>query len=458
MAKAFFGGVHPKDKKAATCDKAIERIPAPAEVVIPLSQHIGAPCKCLVAVGDTVKVGQKIGEPAGFVSAPVHASVSGKVKAIEERPFTMGGNTMCVVIENDYLGTVCEDIHPVENPDDMTAEQFCEVVRNAGIVGMGGATFPTHVKISGGIGKCDTVIVNAVECEPYITGDDRAMLEYAEEVLGGAGILARMFKVDKVYLCIEDNKPRDIALMEKLAAERDDPVVVMGLHTRYPQGAEKQLCQAVTGRQVPPGALPSAIGCVVLNLNTVIAIYRAVYKGMPVVSKVVTVSGSGVMEPKNLLCPIGTPVSVLLDNCGGVKDTTFKIIAGGPMMGLAQYTTDVPVTKGVGSILAFAENEERTVANPQCIRCGRCVEACPMHLEPLYMYKYTEKKRIEDMERLNLMDCIECGACTYICPARVHLVQMFRVGKQLINADRAAKKAAAEAAAKEAAAKEEKEA
>ena len=449
MAQAFFGGVHPNDMKAATNEKAIEQIKAPAQVVIPMSMHIGAPCKPVVSVGDKVTVGQVIGEPGGFVSAPIHASVSGTVKAVEPRPFSMGGTFMSVVIENDFQNTVCEDIKPVADPDSLTSEQLVEIVKNAGIVGQGGATFPTHVKISSGLGKEDYVLINAAECEPYITGDHRTCLERPEQVIKGAALLAKCFGVDKVYIGIEANKQNAADQLNKTIAELNAPVVVEVLHTRYPQGAEKQLCQAVTGRQVPPGALPSAIGCVVLNLNTVIAIYRAVYTGMPVVKKVVTVSGSGIMEPKNLLCPIGTPVSALLASCGGVKDSTFKIIAGGPMMGLAQYTTEVPVTKGVGSILAFAENEERTVANPQCIRCGRCVEACPMHLEPLYMYKYTEKKRIEDMERLNLMDCIECGACTYICPARVHLVQMFRVGKQLVLADRAAKKAAAEAAAKE---------
>ena len=275
MAQAFFGGVHPNDMKAATNEKAIEKLAAPAEVVIPMSMHIGAPCKPIVAVGDKVKIGQRIGEPGGFVSAPIHASISGTVKAVEPRPFSMGGKMMSVVIENDFQDEVSEEVKPVADPDSLTPEQLVEIVKNAGIVGQGGATFPTHVKISSGLGKVDYVIINAAECEPYITGDHRTMLERPEEIIGGAKFLAKMFGVDKVVIGVEDNKQNGIDAMNKVIAEQKAPVVVEPLHCRYPQGGEKQLCQAITGKQVPPGGLPAAIGCAVFNINTTICIFKA---------------------------------------------------------------------------------------------------------------------------------------------------------------------------------------
>ena len=434
MAQAFFGGVHPNDMKAATNEKAIEQLEAPAEVVIPMSMHIGAPCKPIVAVGDKVTIGQKIGEPGGFVSAPIHASVSGTVKAVEPRPFSMGGTMMSVVIENDFQNTVCPDIHPVEDPDSLTPEQLVEIVKNAGIVGQGGATFPTHVKISSGLGKVDYVIINAAECEPYITGDHRTMLERPEQVVKGATLLAKCFGVEHVYIGIEANKQNAADVLNKTIAELNAPVVVEVLHTRYPQGAEKQLCQAVSGRQVPSGKLPADAGCCIFNLNTTCAIYRAVYTGMPVVNKIVTVSGSGVIEPKNIECPIGTPISKLFDACGGLREDTYKLIMGGPMMGLAQYNVDVTVGKGTGAMLAFAGKEEQYEEHPQCIRCGKCVGVCPMRLEPVFMYKYLMKGDVDTWQNtLHGMDCIECGACTYICPARLPLIHAFRMGKQKVN-------------------------
>ena len=460
MAQAFFGGVHPNDMKAATNEKAIEKLEAPAEVVIPMSMHIGAPCKPLVAVGDHVCVGQRIGEPGGFVSAPIHASVSGTVKAVEPRPFNMGGKMMSVVIENDFQDTVSDEVKPVADPENLTPEELVEIVKNAGIVGQGGATFPTHVKISSGLGKVDYVIINAAECEPYITGDHRTCLERPDQVIKGATLLAKCFKVDKVYIGIEANKQNAADVLNAKIAELNAPVVVEVLHTRYPQGAEKQLCQAVSGRQVPSGKLPADAGCCIFNLNTTCAIYRAVYEGMPVVSKIVTVSGSGVIEPKNIECPIGTPITKLFDACGGLKDETYKLIMGGPMMGLAQYNLDVTVGKGTGAMLAFAGDEEQYEENPQCIRCGKCVGVCPIRLEPVFMYKYLMKGDWETWrDQLHGMDCIECGACTYTCPARLPLTQAFRMGKQLVNNARMKAKAEADAkAAAEKAAAEKKEA
>ena len=337
---------------------------------------------------------------------------------------------------------------PPRDPESLTAEQICDIVKNAGIVGMGGATFPTHVKISSGLGKVDTVIVNASECEPYITSDHRTLLEHPDEVLGGVRILAKLFGVDWVHIAIEANKANAAEMLKLKIAEEKAPAVVDVLQTRYPQGAEKQLCQSITGRQVPPGALPASIGCAVFNIVTTMAIYEAVYRGKPVTHRIVTVSGSGVNEPKNLLCPIGTPISDLLDACGGVKKSTFKILMGGPMMGHAQYDMDAPIGKGTNAILAFCEKEERTVEHPACIRCGKCISVCHMHLQPVFMYQYEQAGMLEELEKANVLDCIECGACTYICPGRLYLVQSFRAGKQKINNARAAAKAAAEKAEK----------
>ena len=455
MAQAFFGGVHPNDMKAATNEKAIEQLAPPAEVVIPMSMHFGAPCTPLVKAGDQVKVGQKIGETRGL-GAPIHASVSGKVKAVEPRPYSMGGNMRAVGIENDFQDTLSEEVQAPANPDALSVEEMVEIVKNAGIVGMGGATFPTHVKISGGIGKVDTVIINGAECEPYITGDHRTMLERPEQVIKGATLLAKCFGVDKVYIGVEANKQNAADVLNKTIAELKAPVVVEVLHTRYPQGAEKQLVQAVSGRQVPSGKLPADAGCCIFNLNTTCSIYKAVYTGMPVVSKVVTVSGSGVIEPKNIECPIGTPITNLFDACGGLKEETYKLIMGGPMMGLAQYDVDVTVGKGTGAMLAFADKEEKYVAEPQCIRCGKCVGVCPIRLEPVFMYKYLTRGDVDTWQNvLHGMDCIECGACTYTCPARLPLTHAFRMGKQKVNNARMAAKAKAEA---EKAAAEKKEA
>ena len=449
MAQAFFGGIHPNDHKAATNKKPIEALPPPARVVIPMSLHIGAPCTPCVAVGDEVTVGQKVGDAPAFVSAPVHASVSGKVVAVEKRIHFSGVPVMSVVIENDFNDTPCPDCVPVKDPDSLTPEQISNLVKEAGIVGMGGATFPTHVKISSGLGKVDTVIVNASECEPYITSDHRILLEHPEEVLGGVKLLARIFGVDRVHIAIEANKANAAELLKLKIDEEKAPAVVDVLRTRYPQGAEKQLCQSITGRQVPPGALPATIGCAVFNIVTTMAIYNAIYHGKPVTHRVVTVSGSGVNDPKNLLCPIGTPISELLDACGGVKKSTFKILMGGPMMGHSQFDMSAPIGKGTNAILAFSEKEERTVEYPACIRCGKCISVCPMHLQPVFMYQYEQAGMLQALEGANVLDCIECGACTYICPGRLHLVQAFRAGKQLINNARAAAKAAAEAKAAE---------
>ena len=438
MAFSFFGGVHPNENKWYACDKATVVFPEPDIVVIPMSQHIGAPCQPLVKKGDLVTVGQKIGDNQGLC-VPVHASVSGKVKAVEARPHTNGSNVMSVVIENDHKGTLCEEIksRTQEEVDALSKEDLIGIIREAGIVGMGGATFPTHVKL-GGKGV-DTVIVNAGECEPFITSDDRICREQPEKVIGGLKIVMKIFGLKDGHIGIEDNKPEAVtALNANLSKE--DGILVDVLPAKYPQGAEKQLIYAVTGREVPSGALPAAVGCAVFNAATVKAIYDAVYDGMPLIKRIVTVSGDILMAPKNMLVPIGTSFDALIDACG-FKEAPYKVLSGGPMMGAAQYDLNVPTIKGVNAITVLGRSNKYEVKDPQCLRCGKCIDACPMKLMPVLMYKATLTEDIQEMKDNNIMDCIECGSCAYTCPASVPLVLGFRVAKQMIRND-AAKQAA----------------
>ena len=440
MAFSFFGGVHPKENKWYACDKETQVFPAPDIVVIPMSQHIGAPCKPLVKKGDLVTVGQKIGDNQGLC-VPVHASVSGKVKAVEARAHTSGTTMMSVVIENDHLDTLCPDIHKrtQEQVDALSVEELIDIIHEGGIVGMGGATFPTHVKLSGGIGKVDTVIINAGECEPYITADDRLCREHPAELISGLKIIMKIFGLKEGHIGIEDNKPEAIkSLIANLDAS--DGISVDILPAKYPQGAEKQLIYAITGREVPSGGLPAAVGCAVFNAATCKAIHDVVYDGMPLISRIVTVSGDIIMEPKNLLVPIGTAFNDLLEACGH-SENPYKVLSGGPMMGMAQYDLSVPTIKGVNAVTVLGKRNEFAVEEPHCLRCGKCIDACPMKLMPVLMYKAIQSGDVEDMKANNIMDCIECGCCAYTCPASVPLVLGFRVGKQHIrNAAAAAKK------------------
>lgn len=440
MAFSFFGGVHPKENKWYACDKETQVFPAPDIVVIPMSQHIGAPCKPLVKKGDLVTVGQKIGDNQGLC-VPVHSSVSGKVKAVEARAHTSGTTMMSVVIENDHLDTLCPDIHKrtQEQVDALSVEELIDIIHEGGIVGMGGATFPTHVKLSGGIGKVDTVIINAGECEPYITADDRLCREHPAELISGLKIIMKIFGLKEGHIGIEDNKPEAIkSLIANLDAS--DGISVDILPAKYPQGAEKQLIYAITGREVPSGGLPAAMGCAVFNAATCKAIHDVVYDGMPLISRIVTVSGDIIMEPKNLLVPIGTAFNDLLEACGH-SENPYKVLSGGPMMGTAQYDLNVPTIKGVNAVTVLGKRNEFAVEEPHCLRCGKCIDACPMKLMPVLMYKAIQSGDVEDMKANNIMDCIECGCCAYTCPASVPLVLGFRVGKQHIrNAAAAAKK------------------
>ncbi len=437
MAFSFFGGVHPKEGKWYTCDKEIQMFPEPDVLIVPMAQHIGAPCKPLVKKGDPVLVGQKIGDNEGLC-VPVHSPVSGKVKAVEMRAHTSGTTVMSVIIENDHKKTRHPDCQPrsQEQVDALTPQELMDIIREGGVVGMGGATFPTHVKLSSGLGKVDTIIVNAGECEPYITADDRLCREFPEDVVSGLKIIMRILELKTVHIAIEDNKPEAArALKRSLATTQGITVDV--LPAKYPQGAEKQMIYAVTGREVPSGGLPAAVGCAVFNAATCKAIHDVVYEGQPLIKRIVTVSGDIAIEPKNLLVPIGTTFIDLMD-CVGHRESPYKVLSGGPMMGVTQYDLTVPVIKGVNAVTILGKANRYAVEEPRCLRCGKCIEACPMKLMPVLMYKSMQTGDTDEMRASNLMDCIECGCCAYVCPASVPLVLGFRAGKQRLR-DAAAK-------------------
>ena len=430
MNHKFYGGVHPAEHKEATERKPVVPLEeAPAQVVIPMSMHVGAPCKPIVAVGDEVTVGQKIGEIAGL-GAPIHASVSGKVVAVEPRPHPGGDVMMSVVIENDFKDTPHPSIVHRDNVDALTSQEIIDIVKEAGITGMGGAGFPTHVKLSGAVGKADTIILNGAECEPYITADHRLMLERGEAVIGGARFIMKALGLKEATIGIEGNKLDAVEHLKSLLPNGDTSIHVETLKTRYPQGAEKQLIQRVTGREVPPGGLPADVCCTVFNVATAAAIYDAVTEGKPLTHRNVTITGGAIERPMNVNAPIGTPVEHLIKMAGGFKTQPQRLLMGGPMMGNPQYDLTAPMFKGTNCILALTDAEAAIQDTEQtCLRCGRCVNACPMHLMPLYMHMYAEKRAWHELEGYNIMDCMECGSCNYICPARIHLVQSFRMAK-----------------------------
>jgi len=447
----FPGGIHPHEGvggKAANGGNAIVELSAPPRVIIPLSQHIGAPAKALVQKGDQVKMGQKIGEAGGFVSAPVHSSVSGTVVGVSNCLLANGMEVSAVVIDNDYKDEWVE-LHPSDHPETLTGPELAQIVREAGIVGMGGATFPTSVKISPPPGKTiEKLVINGAECEPYLTADHRLMLEHAAEIIDGIHLMMLALDVKEAIIGVEENKMDAVAALSE-AAKAVDGIVVKALPVRYPQGGEKQLVYATTRRKVPTGALPLEVGCVVANVGTCYAIQQAVRLGKPLIDRVTTVGGL-VNNPGNFLVRIGTPIDALLDACGGVQPGVKQLINGGPMMGQAMSRTDIPVTKGCSGILALGE-EAMEPLESACIRCGRCIKACPMLLPPAQMDNCIRADDIKGAEKLGVMNCMECGACTFVCPAKRCLTQSFRMGKKIINTERrkaAAAKAAAEAAAK----------
>ena len=424
----YYGGVHPSERKEFTEHLALKRFPEPEEVVIPLSMHAGAPANPVVQVGDTVKVGQKIGEAAGFISAPVHSSVSGTVVAIEDHGHATRGTCLSVVIKSDGKDTLDESVKPNKSLEELTPDEIVEIVKEAGIVGMGGAGFPTSVKLKPAK-PVDTILLNGCECEPLLTADHRVLLEYADDVIYGLKAIIKAVGAEKGVIVIEDNKPDAIELMKEKTAAIDN-IEVVEAKTKYPQGAEKMLIKRVTGRKVPSGGLPADVGCVVSNISTTKAISDAIQKGMPLVERVVTVTGERLKNPGNFIVKIGTNTQDLIDYCGGLVGDDITIKAGGPMMGFVLSDTNVPIMKGSNGIIAV--ETDHTKEQP-CIKCGRCMDVCPMELSPLYFAKFADEENWQGMKDKNVMDCIECRCCEYICSSKIPLVTKIKAGKNAVR-------------------------
>ena len=435
----FKGGVHPYDGKELAMDKAIVDLRPEGLMVYPLSQHIGAPAKALVGKGDRVLMGQKIAEAAGFISAPVISSVSGTVKSIEKR-LTVGGSMVeSIVVENDQEYETIPGFGEKRDYTKLSKEEIVQIVKDAGIVGLGGAGFPTSVKLCPkNPEKIDFFLANAVECEPYLTSDYRDMLEMPEKLIGGLKIVLSLFPNAKGKICIEDNKPEAIRILTELT-KNEERIEVVSLRTRYPQGGERQLIYAVTGRKINFSILPADAGVLVNNTDTLIAIFEAVCESKPLVRRILTVTGDAVAHPGNFRVPLGTNYQQLIDAAGGFTEDPEKVISGGPMMGMSLFTLDVPVTKNSSSILAFKEDQVSKEAVTPCINCGRCAEACPTNLMPVLMMKAVLQKDIDRFKALYGTECIECGCCAYVCPAKRPLTQGFKEMKRRIKAELARK-------------------
>ncbi len=431
------GGVHPAENKLSTASP-IREAALPKQAVFSMFQHIGAPAKPLVKKGDAVKVGTMIAEAGGFVSAPVHSSVSGTVAKVDVVLDASGTRRQAIYVDVDgdeweeTIDRTPELVRLSDRPE-LDAKTIVEKIKNAGIVGLGGATFPCHVKLTPPPGsKAECVIINAVECEPYLTADHRLMLEHPEEILVGVSLIMKAVNVEKGYIGIENNKPDAIQLMTE-KAQAYPGIEIVPLKVKYPQGGEKQLIDAVIGRQVPaPPAIPISVGAVVQNVGTAFAIYQAVMKNKPLVDRVITVTGKSVANPGNLLARLGTPFQQLIDECGGLPEDTGKIIGGGPMMGKALMNLDVPMTKGSSGLLLMRKDEAKRAEADPCIRCGKCVTACPMGLEPYLLSTLSEKKEWEMAEANEIVSCIECGSCQFTCPSHRPLLDNVRVGKATV--------------------------
>ena len=427
------GGVS-VDHRKNTAELEAVRMPAPKSVVLPMQQHIGAPCTPTVKVGDTVSVGQVIGDSDKFVSAPIHASISGKVTAIGNVKLPNGAVVQGVTIESDGEMRLSEDIKP---PKADTLEEFLQAIRASGLVGLGGAGFPTHVKLNVPPDKkVDTLVVNAAECEPYITVDYRECIDNSWDILSGIHIIKDMLGIKNVVIAVENNKPKAFDVLKKIADSDNysgDAIKIMALDSRYPQGAEKVMVQSATGRKVPPGKLPADVGCIVMNVGSVAFVARYLKTGKPLVSRSLTVDGSAIANPKNIRVPLGTNITDIIEFCGGFKQEPHKIITGGPMMGLSIVSTDLPVIKNNNAILAFTQKDAELHKEGDCIRCGRCAAVCPMSLMPTLIERYTKAGDAQMLEKAGVNVCMECGSCSYSCPAKKPLVQSMRAAKAFLR-------------------------
>ena len=424
--EGWYGGVHPVEGKEPTEHKALVRFPAPKVAVFPLSMHLGAPATACVAVGDYVKVGQKIGEQAGFISAPIHSSISGTVIAIEDRPHASRGTCPSIVVENDFQDVLHESVQPNKSLEELTPAEIIDIVKNAGIVGMGGAGFPTYVKLNPGK-PIDAVLVNACECEPMLTADHRMLLEFADDIIFGLQAEMKTVNAPKGIIVIEENKPDAIALLREKTAALEG-IEVLEVATQYPQGGEKMLIKRAMGRSVPSGKLPADVGACVSNVSTVKAIADAIKTGMPLVERITTVTGKYIANPGNFIVRIGTSAKELVEACGGITTEDVLVKAGGPMMGFPQTTLDTPIMKGSNGIIAIDKDE--TVVQP-CIKCGRCVDVCPMELKPLYFAQLLDDPAA--LKEKNIMDCMECRCCEYICSSKIPLVNLIKLGKNAVR-------------------------
>ncbi|MBZ9608952.1 electron transport complex subunit RsxC [Clostridium estertheticum] len=432
----FKKGIHPSGSKDLSMHKAIQDLLPKGNLVFPMQQHIGAPCEPLVKKGDKVLVGQKIGESKAFVSAPIYSSVSGTVKDVAPWLHSNGTMVLSAIIENDNTYEEVLTMTPHNDYEKLSKNEIVTIIKEAGIVGMGGACFPTHIKLTPPEGKIiDSIIINAAECEPYLTCDYRMMMEKSTEIALGLKIILQMFPGVKVYVGIEDNKPDAIEAM-KTACKSMDNVQVTPLITKYPQGAEKQLIYAITGRELPSGKLPADVGCIVQNVDSVFEIYNAVVNGRPLMERVLTVTGEAVKEPLNLRVKFGTSIEEVIEAAGGFKEDPVKVISGGPMMGMALSSLKTPVIKGTSGILCLTKQQAKLEQESSCIRCGNCMNACPMFLNPTKLNSLVLRGKYDEFEEYHGMDCIECACCSYVCPAKRHLTQTCREGKQTVNINR----------------------
>lgn len=432
----FLGGIHPPENKSLTENKEIEELTPGGEYVFPMSQHIGAPNAPTVKKGDRVLVGQKIGDSEAFVCAPILSSVSGTVKDVAMRMVASGAYDNCVIVESDGLFEQGNFLEKHSDFRSLDKKEIVKIIRDAGVVGSGGATFPAHVKLSPPPDKhIKWIIVNGAECEPYLNCDNRLMQKHPDFIVGGLEIVMHLFPDAEGIIAIEENKPEAIKKMTEAVAASGNPKIKVMPHTvKYPQGAEKMLIYSVTGQEAPPApALPADVGCIISNVRTLYHIWNAVINGVGVIDRIVTVSGDVIKEPKNLHVPLGTSIRNLVEACGGFKEDPTKILAGGPMMGLSMRSIDVPVVKGTSGILALSKNSAFHPDERNCIRCGKCVSGCPVHLEPFLMSRLVRLRDYKGFDRVGGMNCIECGCCSFICPARRFLVQDFRSGKAGVN-------------------------